>query len=166
MNLDTLLIRCYADASYGNLSDGGSQGGMFMELIGHNRSAPIEWRSKRLKRTPKSTLAAETTAMVDAIEAAYSTSKLLSEIIYDQKKTITVEAVTDNLSLFEAAHTTTQIQDRRLRIEMSIIREGLARNEYKLKWVKTSNQLADCFTKKGSDPKILLEHITGKTVTR
>ena len=165
LDLDTLAVRCYADASYGNLSDGGSQGGMFIELVSDTGSAPIEWQSKRLKRTPKSTLAAETIAMVDGIEAAYYTSTLLSEIVYNQKKSVPVEAFTDNYSLFEAAHSTTQIQDRRLRIEMSILREGISRNEYKLKWVKTSNQLADCFTKKGSDPSILLEHVTGKSIT-
>ena len=164
LDLDNLMMRCYADASYGNLNDGGSQGGMYVELVSQSQSAPIEWQSKRLKRTPKSTLAAETIAMVEAMESALITSKLLSEILYNEEKSIPIEAVTDNYSLFEAAHSTTSGTDRRLRIELSILREGISRNEFKLKWVKSGDQLADCFTKKGSDPRNLVRRITGKEI--
>lgn len=164
LDVNNLTIRCYADASYGNLCDGGSQGGVYIEAVSGSKSAPLEWQSKRLRRTPKSTLAAETIAMVEAMESAILVSRVLSEIIHNGTKAIPIEALTDCYSLFEAAQSTTSIQDRRLRIELSILREGLSRDEFKLKWVKTGCQLADCFTKKGSDPRSLVSRITGKEV--
>ena len=55
MDLNNLTIRCFADASYGNLCDGGSQGGLYLEAVSGLKSAPLEWQSKRLRRVPKST---------------------------------------------------------------------------------------------------------------
>ena len=68
MDLQNLSVECHADASHGNLRDGGSQGGMFVEVKSGNYSAPVEWQSKRLRRVSKSTLAAETIALVEAME--------------------------------------------------------------------------------------------------
>lgn len=164
LDLDDITVRCFADASYGNLPDGGSQGGIYTEIVSGSKSAPIEWQSKRLRRTPKSTLAAETIAMVEGIESGFLSSKLLSEIIHNSTKPVPVKAFTDCLSLYEAAHSTTAVTDRRLRIEISILREGLSRKEFELEWVKTESQLADCLTKRGSDPRSLIGRITGKEV--
>jgi hypothetical protein len=164
LDLDNLVVRCYADASFGNLPDGGSQGGVYVEVVSGSKSAPIEWQSKRLSRTPRSTLAAETISMVDGMESGFLAGKLLSEILYNSKRNVPVEGITDNYSLFEAAHSTTPVKERRLRIELSILREVIMKKEFQLKWVKTGNQLADCLTKKGSDPRKLVERITGKEV--
>ena len=164
LDLDNLVVRCYADASFGNLPDGGSQGGVYVEVVSGSKSAPIEWQSKRLSRTPRSTLAAETISMVDGMESGFLAGKLLSEILYNSKRNVPVEGITDNYSLFEAAHSTTPVKERRLRIELSILREVIMKKEFQLKWVNTGNQLADCLTKKGSDPRKLVERITGKEV--
>ena len=77
---------------------------------------------------------------------------------------IPVEAMTDCYSLYEAAHSSTSIDDRRLRIEMAILREGILKKEFKLTWVSTDSQLADCLTKSGSNPRMLVERITGMKV--
>ena len=98
------------------------------------------------------------------MESAVLISKMLNEIIHNDRKSIPIEALTDCYSLFEAAQSTTSILDRRLRIEMSILRESLSRDEFKLKWINTGMQLADCFTKRGSDPRPLISRVTGKQV--
>ena len=164
LDLNNLYVRCYTDASWKNLPDGGSQGGVYVEVTDGQLSAPVEWQSKRLRRVPKSTLAAETIAMVEGVECGYLASKLISEIVYNNTKSIPVEVVTDNMSLYEAAHSTTSIQDRRLRVELAILRECISKDEIHMKWVRSELQLADCFTKKGSDPRKLIAHITGKAV--
>ena len=47
----SLHIKVYADASYGNLHDGGSQGGLIVLLCDdQNNSSPIAWNSTRIKR--------------------------------------------------------------------------------------------------------------------
>ena len=164
LNLNDIAVRCYADASFANLPDGGSQGGLYVEVVSKNKSSPLFWQSKRLSRTPRSTLSAETISMVDGMETALLAGKLISEILCDSKIPIPVEGVTDNYSLFEVAHTTTAPTEKRMRIELTILRETINQNEFVLKWIDSPNQLADSLTKKGSDPRNLLRRITGKNV--
>ena len=164
MDLEDLSIFCYADASCGNLRDGGSQMGSVIELRSGDKSCVIDWFSKRIRRCAKSTMAAETIAMVDAVDNAIYLSELLSEIIYNRTKKIPVHAFTDNKSLFQSAQSTTAIQDRRLRIEMAIMRECVEKEDITLSWIESENQLADCLTKKGCDSRKLLARILNMTL--
>ena len=143
-------IVCFSDASFGNLPDGGSQGGCLTFLVGDKGIANlIGWHSKRLKRVARSTLAAETLACVDACAASILLSHQVSEILNLQS--LPIFAVTDNESLANAVRSTTSIEDKRLRIEISSLREMLNRKEItEIKWVQTENQLADCLTKQGA----------------
>ena len=63
----------------------------------------------------------------------------------------------DNLSVVEAVHSTTAVNDKRLRRELAAIKEMLGRGEVtSVKWVPGSQQLADTLTKRGvSGDKIL-----------
>ena len=152
-NLENIKLVGYSDASFANLGDGGSQGGYIIFVVGDNKKyMPIAWQSRRIRRVVKSTLAAETLAMVDLAEACVFYRKLLLELVnlQDVKENIPIICKTDNSSLFDAAHSTTQIQDKRLRIEMSILREMLNKSELKsMKWIPTDIQIADSLTKKG-----------------
>ena len=62
----------YNDASFGNLKDSGSQGGLVICVInstGH--CSPIMWLSKKVRRVVKSAMAAETLVQVDSAEKVY-----------------------------------------------------------------------------------------------
>ena len=159
LNLDDLKVRCYSDASFAKADDGGSQAGVYVELVSEDKTAAVSWFSKRIKRVVNDTMAAETLAMVEGIDAGFLVSALLSEILYNGEKQIIVEGVTDNRSLFKAAHSTKSVTERRLRIDLGIIREALAKDELVLNWVPTSSQLSDVLTKEGVDPLPLLSHI-------
>ena len=141
------------------MSDGSSQGGHIVFLTdSDDNSCPLSWQSTKLKRVVKSTLAAETLALVDGADNAFLLSKLLGEIIYNEKNSrLPIECRTDNRSLFQAAHTTNTLSDKRLRIEMSIVREMIERGELELVWVEAKHQLADVLTKKGASSASLLE---------
>ena len=65
--------------------------------------------------------------------------------------------ITDSKSLFDASQTTSQISDRRLRVEMSAIREAKELGEIVVQWVNGADQLADVLTKKGASPYSLLK---------
>lgn len=160
LDLNDLKVRCYGDASFGKLEDGGSQGGVFIELVSKGQTAPVSWFSKRIRRIVKSTLAAETLAIAEAVGAAQLISALTSEILYDGSKKVPIEAITDNYSLYEAAHSTKSISDKQLRIDLGIIRESIITEEVKLNWVPSSYQLSDVLTKDGVDPSGLLSHIS------
>ena len=160
MNLDDLSFTCFADASLGNVDGGSSQGGTYIEVTSGTYHCPIDWQSKKIRRVAKSTLAAETIAMVEAIDSAIYLSTLLSEIVHNNKRRIPINCWTDSYSLLEAAHSTTSISDRRLRIETAIIREAIAEKKITLSWIDSKNQLADCMTKKGCDNRKLVARIT------
>ena len=164
MNLKNLSVECYADASHGNLKGGGSQGGMYIEVKSGNYSCPVIWQSKRLRRAAKSTLAAETIAMVESMENGIYIRFLLNEMLSNSTADIPVNCYTDNYSLFQTAYSTTSISDKRLRIELAILRETLSREDAILTWVRSEDQLADCLTKKGCDDQRLIARITQGTV--
>ena len=47
--------------------------------------------------------------------------------------------------------------DRKLRVDLSRLREMLSRNEITLSWVEGKSQLANSLTKKGASTDLLLE---------
>ena len=113
---------------------------------------PISCQSKRIRRVVKSTLAAETLAMVDMAEACLFYRKLLLELLQlkDDPNNIKIICKTDNSCLYDAVHSSTQILDKRLRIELAILREMLNRKEIaEVSWIPTDKQIADSLTKKG-----------------
>ena len=60
-SLENCQLNCYNDASFGNLSTGGSQGGYVIFLKScYDLYTPVSWESKKLHRVVKSTIAAET----------------------------------------------------------------------------------------------------------
>ena len=125
MDLTDLSITAFADASHGNLTDGGSQGGMFIEVRSGGYTCPVEWQSKRIRRAAKSTLAAETIALVEAIDNAIYVKHMIQEILHVTSNQISIDCITDNYSLYQTAHSTTSVGDRRLRIELAIVREAI-----------------------------------------
>ena len=161
-NTELLQIIAYSDASFANLSNGGSQGGYVIFLQGMNKQyMPIVWQSKRIKRIVKSTLAAETLAMVDLAEACIYYRKLIIDLLQleDSPKNIKIFCKTDNSCLFDAVHSTTQILDKRLRIEMAILRQMLDREEIaEISWIPANNQIADALTKTGVPSFKILEY--------
>ena len=134
---------------FGNLPDGGSQAGYIILLIdSEGNVAPISWQSHKIRRIVRSTIAAETLAMSDALDAGILIASMWKEFVGVQCETM-VEGITDCYSLYESVNSTKSLSDKRLRIEMSMLRQMQDRNEVKLFWTETSNQLADVLTKKG-----------------
>ena len=158
-NLKSLKVVVYADASFGNLPKGGSQGGQIIFLADKNdNSCPLTWKSNKIKRVVKSTLAAETLSFVEGCDTGILMSKIVSEIIFgDKNSSIHIHCRIDNKSLYDAAYTTKTISDTRLQIEMSIVREMIEKKEVIPSWIKSTKQLADVLTKEGSSSATILK---------
>jgi len=72
-----LKMVTFTDASFANLSDGGTQGGYFIVLMGENgQFSPISWQSKRIKRVVRSTLADEMLCLRGLIMLFFVNSEL------------------------------------------------------------------------------------------
>ena len=122
-NLEHLKIVAYSDASFANLA--------YYFFIGNNdKYMPIVWQSRRIRRVIKSKLSTETLAMVDMSEACLFYRKLLLKLLQLKEETDNIKIIckTDNSCLYDSVHST-QILDKRLRIEMAILREMMDKKE-------------------------------------
>ena len=120
--------------------------------MGQNgRFSPLSWQSKKIRRVVRSTLAAETLAMADGIDSGIFLATLFAELTTGQAKpeNLPIVCVTDNNSLCDAIQSTKSVSDKRLRLEISSIKEMIQSHQVRaVTWVDSKNQLADCLTKK------------------
>ena len=114
----------------------------------NQRCCPIDWRSARLKRVVRSALGAETLALCDGSELAFSIAESLSKIL--NRPRIPVIALTDSQSLFETLGSTTQPTNHRLKLEINALREMVEEDDIRVKLVKGAKQISDPLTKRGA----------------
>ena len=155
-----LHLQCYSDASFANLSDCGSQGGLIVFLAdskGHR--CPIMWKSRRIRRVVKSTLAAETMALLEAAESGCYIGRIFEDIGIAER--LPIKCYVDNKSLVGALRSVKKVDDKYLRINIACLKDMLERKDITtVEWVDTGKQLANCLTKKGASPHALLEAIS------
>ena len=160
-NLKEAELWLYTDASFGNLNDGVDSTGSYIIMLvnpSDGRSAPLDWKSNKVKRVVTSTLAAETLSLTCGLDAAVALKEQLQDLL-GMDHDIKLRALVDNKSCVDAAHTTvTHTTERRLKREIGSIKEMLKNGELKeLKWVPTNLMIADALTKKGVNSLKLME---------
>ena len=158
-DLGALSVQCYSDASFGNLVNGGSQGGYILFVCDEeNVKNVVSWQSKRIKRVVKSTLSAETMALLEAAEAGVYIATMIAQALNINRPLI--KCYVDNKSLCEAVHSSTNVEDKMLRISMAALRDLLqSRVIHSVSWVKSAHQLANVLTKKGVNPSDMLKEM-------
>ena len=163
--LRSCKIVLYTNASLANLSNGRSVSGIAIFLVDENGNCgPLLWKSNTIKRVVRSTLAAETCAGVDGLDAAYFLGKMCKEVFnFD----IPIVHFTDNKPFYKNAHSSLMVEEHRLRIDLAIVKEMLQKQELeRLSWVPKSDQLADCLTKRGASCFLLFDVLeSGKMVS-
>ena len=159
LDLNKVYITTYADASFNNLPDSGSQGGNIIFLTDGKQATPLQWTSTRIKRVVRSTLCAEALSASNACDSSLYLAKLVQQILRKDKLSF-VRCITDNRSLHEAISTTKPSSEQRLRLDISALREMKQRKEVDFCWVKGQEQLSDCLTKKGASSKTLREALS------
>ncbi|KAK9523757.1 hypothetical protein VZT92_017657 [Zoarces viviparus] len=160
----SLKLVVFSDSSMGNLPDGGTQGGHLVMLMGENgRFSPICWQSKRIRRVVRSTLAGETLALADGIDSAVFLATLYSELTTGDctRNNLPIVCVTDNHSLLDAVKSTKTVTEKRLRLEISSVKELVHSGTIQqIMWSASKEQLADCLTKKGTSALVLLRALS------
>ena len=172
--LDTAKIIAFSDASWANAEGLKSQAGFLTFVAGPevttvqgDQASLMDWRSHRIQRQCRSTLAAETMAMDTAFDSGIFLRELLAEVLVQsympvQSGTLPatflqVHPVTDCRSLFDLLTKdgpVSSTQEKRLTIDISAIKEsaeefdpeGEALREI-FRWADTDHQLADHLTK-------------------
>ena len=112
-----------------------------------------------IKKNTKSckiyTLAAETLAMSDAAETSLYIKHIISEMIDGVE--LPIVCYTDNKSLVDVLDSKKNVDDKRLRIDIALLKDMLQKKEISsIKWVNTHAQLANCLTKRGASASQLL----------
>ena len=84
---------------------------------------------------------------------------ILNEALYGSLNNVPfTECRTDNHSLAEVVYSSKAILDKRLRVDIAVMRQMVERKEIKkITWIDKSLQLANCLTKKGASPCKLLQ---------
>ena len=154
-----LKLVAHCDASYTNLKDGSSQGGMIIFLVdSKGRASPISWTSKKLRRVSTSTIAAETMSLLDTIDACMwlsHYSKWADRWNAKNPRNIHWQHVVDRSS--SLVHSTKAVEEKQLRVDIAAVRESIKHKEIIVQWIDNKGQLADVFTKQGANSQVLLD---------
>ena len=179
-DMTSVALICFADAAFSVRKDLTSQGGFLIvatdseALAGKKRPATtISWRSFKLPRVCRSSLAAECQACSTSLEELLMMKTYL-EILKRPRATLTdvkddlkgnCAMVTDCKALFDAVYreTVQQATDKRVAIECLVIKDLLHDLKCDWRWVSSERQLADGLTKTGARQNFV-ERYTGSFV--
>ncbi len=161
-DLKSCAIIVFCDASFANLPDRGSQGGHIIFLVDKaGLYCPLSWQSRRIRRVVNSTLAAECLAAVAAVEASVLLSATVKEFLYHattETPQLAISVLCDNKSLVDAVHSSTTVENKRLQIDISVLRDMIHRKEIsEFRWVPTQLQVANPLTKIGCSLQYLVD---------
>ena len=161
LSKNELSIRTYSDASFANLIDGVSSGrGHIIFLVDEqDRCAPLHWTTNKVKRVVHSTLAAEALSLQQCLSTAEYIRYILAEAFRMKPTSIPIFSYVDNNDLYTSLHSTTLVSDKKLRIDIAAIKQTMSEENVSVYWLRSSEMIADCLTKKGADSSKLLSVI-------
>ena len=165
MNSDQMKILVWSDAAFANLSDKVSSGGGYVIFLVDSslNCAPLCWKTNKIKRVVRSTLAAEALILESSVEHALYLRDLLKEMLGTDFD-FPIYAWTDNNNAFKAVHSTSFVDDHKLRIDIACLKENIQAENVEVKWCKGDKMLANCLTKKGASPDSLLQTVSTGTL--
>ena len=150
LDLKTLQLKWFTDASFNNLPNGGSQGGQIIFTTNSNNNlCPVYWNSSKIKGVVHSTIAVETPPLVDGCDVAIYINNLLSELLHMESNCLSITVFTENKSLHDVVYSMKQTLEKCLLIDISATWEMVKRNEITVTWINTEKQLSDILTKSG-----------------
>ena len=170
-----LGIAFHSDAGFGNAPGNKTQAGYILAFVNQALDqdqqsvwSPFSWKSYKMPRVVASTLAGETQSFSTASGLAEWMSLMIAEVnhgSFDLRmceeflKGTPIIGITDCKSLYDAIHSTTspsKMEDKRVAIDIAIIRQCVARTGLSTRWCPTELMLADGLTKDQADPSDLL----------
>jgi hypothetical protein len=146
LDLYSLKIHLYADASFAGNKDLTSQLGFFIVLVDNfAKCAVIEWASVKSKRVCRSVLGAELYACAHGYDAAVSIKHSLDQLL---GRNVDIVLHTDSRTLVDCLVTWCSTSERRLQIDIAVLRQAIARNELSnVAWIRTMFDPSDGLTR-------------------
>ena len=159
-----LHIELFADASLGNVEEGlhtKSAMGYFICLANDALDiSPLHWKSCVIDKVAEDIKTAETLALEKALDDAIHISNLITEVYTGEasENTLPIIANEDSNSLLESIYSTKKVKRKTMRVVLSSIQQHLQNKILtKVHHVKSKDNVADVFTKKGVNTERLLK---------
>ena len=166
LDLKEVRIVTAFDASFGCRADGSSQGGFIVMLAPkkileteEDYYQILDWRSMKLPRIARSSLAAEAQAAACASDATEFACRYFEHLkaptvvlgdLLKLRSSLDPVLITDAKALFDSYHRESLISsvtDRRISLEIRVVKEQMESLGGSLRWVSSERQLADGLTK-------------------
>ena len=153
LDVDSIAINAYADASFSNNSDLTSQLGFIVVLKDkHYQSNIIHFTSYKSRRVVRSILGGEVYAFSDAFDWAFTFRHDLEKLM---GRKVPLSMFTDSRSLFDIITKASSTKEKRLMIDLTASREGYEKNEISdIGLVRSEHNPADGLTKIGKCPAL------------
>ena len=114
----------------------------------------------------KITLAAETLALEETLKECYMIRLILLEIFTKESNSelFPIHCYIDNKSLLDSVYSTKTLKEKRLKVDVRIIRERVDKKEIEsINWCFSEKQLADSLTKSSPSGTKLISLLNGKS---
>src|SRR6266480_5240874 len=146
LDLDSLQLIVFTDASFANNKDLSSQIGFVIVLADRNNQANvIHWSSIKCKRITRSVLAAELYAMAHSFDKGMVIKITIKKIL---SRSIPLIICTDSKSLYDCLVKLGTTNEKRLMIDLLCLRQSYERREIaEVKWINGNTNPANAMTK-------------------
>ena len=84
---------------------------------------------------------------------------MISELLFNKMFSIPIDVYTNNRSLNDILNSTNAVSEKRLRVDIVMIRENILNNQVNIHWLITTEQIANVLTKDGVCSEILLKQL-------
>jgi hypothetical protein len=147
LDMNSLSLLVFTDASFANNKDLSSQIGFVIVLTDRNQSANVlHWSSIKCKRVTRSVLASELYALAHGFDIGAAIKSTIQKIL--QLEQLPLVLCTDSKSLYDCLVKLGTTQEKRLMVDLMCLRQAYERREItEVKWIRGGNNPADAMTK-------------------
>ena len=89
---------------------------------------------------------------------------LVKNLSGEKESKLPITAFTDSKSTLDAIHSSTSVSDKKLRLEIAVLREYQEKHQIEVKKIRGTSNLSDVLTKRGASSKSVLATIEEGTL--
>ena len=147
LDINSLSLLVFTDASFANNKDLSSQIGLVIVFIDRNQSVNIlHWSSIKYKQVTRSVLASELYALAHGFDIGAAIKSTIQKIL--QLEQLPLVLCTDSKSLYDCLVKLGTTQEKRLIVDLMCLRQAYKRRKItEIKGIRGGNNPADAITK-------------------
>jgi hypothetical protein len=160
LNFRRCAVSLIAFSDSAGRNDESTQGGRLFVLANEDRhkvAGWIHWESRKVKRVCRSTTTGETLSLGESYDTSMWLSQIWSELTGRKLK---VRLVVDSMGSMKNVLTTKLPVEKRLRIDLACIRQGLRNGDFEITWVPSRANLSDPLRKESESDTARLKPCT------